>query len=395
MDSASKTALFNSSHGRITRSVAVVAPIGALDHQPGILNAIHSFADAGYDVDLFVLRNYRYPEARFPQTSVRVRYLPITFSSKRESRWLATLLFSIWLPWVLRPRYSIIFAGGIRALISTWIASFFRPLRIVNLQLELYVGSKLNTRAARLFKWIERKAIRASWLSLIHDEKRAQMLSEDAGIPRNQIEILPNSPRGVGRVNRSGFLHERLRIPKGQKLIVCPGTLGSAFQSEEIVAASQELPSGWTCVIHSAQPRTFDDPYVRRLAHANTAGRVVFSLEPVDYCRVDDVISSAAIGLALYGSSGGPNTTEVGLASGKLCHFLQQGVPVIVSDFPVLREFVKIHRVGLPVKDASDISQAVAAISADYEGYARRAAECFTRELSFEAHFRRVLERIS
>jgi glycosyltransferase involved in cell wall biosynthesis len=112
------------------------------------------------------------------------------------------------------------------------------------------------------------------------------------------------------------------------------------------------------------------------------------------YEMVIEVLASADIGLALYGSVGGPNTTEVGLASGKLCHFLQVGVPVIVSDFPVLREFVTRHRVGVPLSDLDHLPQAIATIMADYEGYCRRAAETFTRELAFQNHFQGVLDRL-
>lgn len=384
----------HASEKRTLRRVAVVAPMGTLDHQPGILNAISCFADAGYRVDVFGVRNLHHLPFGCETERVTVRYLPLSFRSARESRFWATFLFTLWLPFVLRGRYLAVFGGGVRALFASWFASWFRKTRIINLQLELYIGAKLPGRFARAFKWLERRALRTCFLSLLHDETRARMFMEDTGISRERIDILPNSPRGEGRIQRSHFLSNRFGIEEGTRLLLSAGSLSPAFLSEEIVAAAQDLPSGWKCVVHSAQPRTDEDPYIRRLKAANHQGRVLFSLEPVSYESVVEVLSSADIGLALYGAEGGPNTTEIGLASGKLCHFLQLGIPVVVSDFPVLCEFVTRHGVGLPVADLDDLPQAIAAIMDDYDNYCRRAAETFTRELAFQTHFQRVLDRL-
>lgn len=374
--------------------IAILAPMGAVDHQPGIMHAAEAFADAGYTVDLFLVRNFRYPEPQFTSPRIRMFWMPLKFDAVRESRWLASVAFSLWLPWVARDDYAAVFAGGVRGLFAAWFLSIFRRCRIINLQLELYVGSKLNTRAARFFKWWERQAISSCWLSLIHDERRAQMLAADAGIPRSSIELLPNAPRGAGRISMSRMLHTRFSLPEKIFLLVAPGTISPAFESEETVRAAQALPEEWRCVIHSAQPRGREDCYIRQLEAANVRKRALFSLDPVPFAQVEELMASATIGLALYGRSGGPNTTEVGLASGKLCHFLQLGVPVIVSDFPSLREFVLTHRIGLPLRDFAELPKLIAEIEADLAGYRSRAAACFTRELSFDTHFRRVLDRL-
>lgn len=377
------------------RQIAVIAPMGTLDHQPGILNAIACFAEAGYAVEVFALRNNHYPGLACESKRVSVRYLPISFRSRNESHLWATALFALWLPFALRGPYVAVFAGGIRALLATWFVSWFRKLRIINLQLELYIGAKLDGRFARIFKWLERRAVRKCFLSLIHDETRASMFCEDMGISRNRVGILPNSPRGEGEIRRSRFLADRYGIDYKKRLLLSAGSLTPAFLAEEIVGAAQNLPPEWTCVVHSAQPRTDNDPYICHLHAANHQNRVILSLAPVPYEKVGEVLSSADIGLAVYGAVGGLNTTEVGLASGKLCHFLQNGVPVIVSDYPALREFVTRHRVGVPVADLDDILPAIATIMDDYDGYCHRAAETFTRELAFQTHFQRVLDRLN
>jgi glycosyltransferase involved in cell wall biosynthesis len=379
----------NEAAGRI----AVLAPTGALNIQPAIINAIRCFTAAGYAVDVFSIRNHRYTAPDLG-AGAKVRYLPITFNSLREPRILATLAFTAWLPWAMRGRYDAVFAGGVRALIAVWLTSWVRSRKVINLQLELYVGQKLKSRLAGVFKWIERRAIRSCWLTLIQDESRANMLRADVGIPAEKMVLVPNSPLGPGRIRTSRFLHDRLGLNKETNIVLAPGSIGPLFCSEETVVAAQALPEQWQCVIHSAQPVPDGDPYIARINTRNVRNRVAFSLSPLPYELVDQLLSSARIGLALYGAIGGPNTTEVGLASGKLCQFLKVGVPVIVSDFPVLRDFVLTHKVGLPMAAIEDLPRLVADIEKDYAGYRQRAVQAFDQALSFDRHFKQVIDRL-
>jgi glycosyltransferase involved in cell wall biosynthesis len=376
------------------RRVAVLAPAGRLDHQPGVINAVKCFTTAGYTVDVFSIRNIYHLEASFPAASVTIHYLPIKFCSVKEPRIWAMVLFTLWLPWVMRGHYDAVYAAGVRGLLAARVASLFRSQRLINLQLELSLPDKVTGSPGRLFKQIERHAIRSSWLSLIHDDQRAAMLCADAGIGREQIEIIPNAPCGPGIIKSSKFLHERLGLPSQTRILLSPGTVDPVFASEEIVVASQALPESWRCVIHSVVPISHEDPFIGRLRSLNIRGRVLFSLQPVPYEEIDEIFGSATIGLALYGSCGGANITEVGLASGKLCHFLKLGIPVIVSDYPVLREFVLRHKVGLPLAELTDLPKLVSIIEMDYEGYRKRSVECFDRELAFETHFGKVLDRL-
>jgi glycosyltransferase involved in cell wall biosynthesis len=373
--------------------IAVVAPTGLLDLQPSVVNAVRCFLSAGFEVDVFTVRNHRF--ALPDLGSARIVFFPVSFNAQREPRLIIAIAFAAWLPWVLRGYYNAIFAAGVRALLAAWVNVWLRPRRIINLQLELYIGPKLDLWWARLFKLIERKAIRSAWLSLIQDEQRASMLCRDAGIPRSKVHILPNSPIGQGAICTSHFLHRKLDIPQEHPLLLAPGTLGPQFCTEELVTAAQGLQDNWICVIHAAQPMAADDPYLAMLARKNGNARVIFSTSPVQYDQVQELMASARIGIALYGAAGGPNTTHVGLASGKLCQFLKVGVPVIVSDYPVLRQFVLKHRVGLPLSSLEELPKLIEAIESDYSGYRQRCISAFDKYLSFESHFEKVIAYLS
>lgn len=372
--------------------ISVLAPMGTLYHQTGILNAVRCFAAAGYRVDVLTVRNRRFPAPVFESSMVTLRYMPFAFDSERESPVLATLLFTLW--FVLTPsnRHRAIFAGGVRGLLAAYAYSLLRRTRIVNYQAELYVDGGRNAAASRLFKSIERRAAQRSELTIEHDAKRRDMLVEDLGLRKDRVIIVPNAPCGPARVHRSNLLQRRLRLDDSVPILLCPGSIGKAYDTATAVIAAQSLPARWRCVVHSAQPRTMDDPLVVELRSLDIGKRVDFSLEPLPYGQIDDLLGSARIGLVLYSSESGMNMSNVGLSSGKLSHFLKLGIPVIVSPLPGLADFVRDHGVGEVLDDPSQIYELVKRIDSDLTAYQKRALRCFDDELAYERFFRAVLD---
>ncbi len=374
------------------RRVAVFAPMGTLDHQTGILNAVHCFAAAGWQVDVYTVRNVRYPPARFESSQVTVLHLPVTFDAEREPRMVVTLLFTLWMLFKLYRLPRVVFAGGIRGLFAAYACSLLRSIHVINYQTELYIGDKLDTRAARLFKTIERRAAQRSRITIEHDATRRDLLSRDLGVPLERIVVVPNAPCGSAHQHTSRLLHERFGLDSSTPILLCPGTISPAFATEVAVQAAQLLREPWCCVVHSAQPRADDDLEIRALRAMDKRECVLFSLAPVDYARIDDLLGSARVGLVLYSASVGDNTAAVGLASGKLSHFLKLGVPVIVSPLRGLADFVLHHRVGEVLHSPDDLPQLIERIDADAEGYRERALKCFDEHLSYDRAFRAVLD---
>jgi glycosyltransferase involved in cell wall biosynthesis len=376
------------------KRVTVYAPMGTLDHQTGILNAVRSFAAAGWAVEVMTVRNRRYTPTRFAESNVGVRWMPVSFDAEPEPRWAVTILFVLWACWraLLHPP-RLVFAGGIRGLFAAGFVARLRRVAYINYQTELYIGAKLNTRAARLVKALERSAAQRALLTIEHDAQRCALLAADLGVAPERIVVVPNAPVGPAHDAASTFLHRRLGLDTTTPLLVCPGTLSEAFQSKAVVRAAQHLPAGWRCVLHSAQPRSAAEPYIRELRELDVGQRVVLSLEPIAYRDIDALMGSARVGIVLYAADLGQNTATVGLASGKLSHFLKAGVPVIVSPLPGLAEFVLEHGVGQVLHDAAALPSLLDTILADEAGYRARALRCFDAELAYERHFAAVLER--
>jgi glycosyltransferase involved in cell wall biosynthesis len=378
----------------MVKKIAVFAPMGTLDTQTGILNAAECFAASGYAVDVFTVRNKLYPEPQFSHENITVKFFPFSYSAQRESRSLVTLFFTAWmiLTSVLH-RHTAIFAGGVRGLISAYFYSFFRPIPIVNYQTELYIENKLDTKGATLFKAIERRAAQKSLITIEHDEQRSELLCEDLQIDRSKVVIVPNAPFGPAVLSSSHYLYNSLGIDRQYKLLLNPGTLSEFFDSSRAVQISQGLGLDWLCVVHSAQPRTLDDPYIEKLVSLNQREKVLFSLAPTPYSEINELLGSARIGLVLYSSQMGKNTASVGLASGKLSHFLKLGIPVIVSDLPGLADFVRQHQVGEVLTD-DDLPSLIDKIDRNIDDYRKRCIKCFDEHLAYEVSFAKVIKLI-
>jgi len=374
--------------------VSVFAPVGTLDHQTGILNAVHCFASAGFEVDVFTIRNRHHQAPVFESSAVRLCFLPWTFDSEREPRTVVTLLFIAWILCTFWRSHPVIFAGGIRGLVAAYAYSLLRRTRIINYQTELYVGSKLDTRAAALFKALERRAAQRSVVTIEHTEERRSLLAEDLGVPVERIVIVPNAPVGLARRINSTFLHLRLGLSGSKRILLCPGTIGDEFEAPTVVKAAQALPPEWVCVLHSAQRRSADEPYLKRLRDMDRGSRVAWSLEPIPYGQIDELMGSARIGMALYSATVGENYSTVGLASGKLSHFLRVGVPVIVSPLPGLADFVVDHGIGEVLEDPHRLNEIIARIEANWHEYHARALRCFDAFLSYDQAFKPIITLI-
>lgn len=374
------------------KRISVFAPLGTLDHQTSLINAIASFAAAGYQVEVYAVRNRRFAQPTFASPHVHVRYMPWTFDAEREPRTLVTALFTLWILAGVWRSHRLIYAGGIRALITAYAYSLFRRTRYLNYQMELYVGEKLASPFARLYKALERRAARRSYMSVEHSDERAEVLAADLGIPLDRILIVPNAPKGQSRSASSRFMHRRLGLDESTKILLCPGTITEQFLSSTVVRSAHGLPPGWNCVVHSAGWRDENDPYIRELRELAAGAPVTFSLNPVPYSQIDEVLSSARIGIALYTQDEGPNWATTGLSSGKLSHFLKVGVPVIVSPLPGLVEFVRTHGIGEILEDPSQLPDLIDRIDSAWDAYHERALRCFDGHLSYDRNFKKVLE---
>ncbi len=337
-------------------------------------------------MDVYAVDNVHAPspsDAITGDHSIHVRALPWKQRRVKESAALVSTAFAGWLlPHLVRERYSIVVAAGLRGLL---VSALLRPLfrvPVVYFSLELYLKPRCGRTVWRLFKWVERAALQRVSFVIIQDESRAAVLSADSGVALDRITVLPNATDGQAVVRRSDYLRKRFSIAEGLRVLLYAGSIAPWAMVKELVAAARDLPNDWVLVVHCGRPPIEQDAvYWEAVRAASPQGRALFSMTPLPARLFDDLVASADAGVAMYVSDD-PNLNTMGLSSGKVAQYLKFGLPVIVNGVDGLKTLVDVYGCGAVVKSVSDLGEAVARIEANYEVACAASARCFNEVLA-------------
>lgn len=160
--------------------------------------------------------------------------------------------------------------------------------------------------------------------------------------------------------------------------------------AQELAEAARHWPANWSLVIHGWAETP---AYLEKLRPLCDGQHIILSEEIVPYGKLDDLVSSADIGIALYKGID-RNIHDIGQSSGKMWQYLRCGLPVITTDLPSLQPIVDEGKFGLCVHQAEEVQVAIEQIMSDYAGYAARACEYYRRYGDFAENFKPVLARI-
>lgn len=278
--------------------------------------------------------------------------------------------------------------------------SLARLIRVplVYYSLELLLSHEVSNPADKRCKEREISLSRKARFVIIQDEERARILAQDNQIPIEKFVLVPNSPLGTSRRNRSRYWHQRFALSSDQRVVLSTGSIAQWTGVEEIVSSVRFWPEDWVLVVHS-RSNTESSELVKKLRELAVPGRVFFSLQPVARQEYDMLVDGADIGIAFYvptrdSTYTGQNLQFLGLSSGKIADYLRAGLPVIVNQAGSISELLQRERCGIAVTNAQDIGIAIAEIAQQYREYSERACQVFEKYLAFGRGFQEVLKRI-
>ena len=121
---------------------------------------------------------------------------------------------------------------------------------------------------------------------------------------------------------------------------------------------------------------------------------VIFSSGYIEYGDLPVVLSSADIGLMFYESIDS-NFTEILFSSNKLTEYLKAGLPVISSDFPSLRQFIKDNAIGTTIATFDELPGALESLNAQIQTFRENALTCYEKFFRFERYFENVHAKLT
>ncbi len=171
--------------------------------------------------------------------------------------------------------------------------------------------------------------------AIVQDEIRGKLLCEENRIPSDKLIFIPVAGRGVHHRTPNFYLHDKLGIDKTKKIALYIGSIADWAMLDELFENTQFLPDNWVIVLHS---RYNNSDYQKLLADNSKQNNKIFLHQQSELSLNDlsNILNSASIGIAFYKPNyqtkyDGKNIKYIGLSSGKISTFLQNGLSFITN----------------------------------------------------------------
>ena len=349
---------------------------------PCSYNLINMLASAGHRVDVFTVASTN-TVVRFQDNRISVFEMNRKFESCLR-RWIPNVL--AFLNWVLtstKHSYDVCIGVDPPGLVSGYLFSKFKHVPfLVYESLELMLSYDKTRIWYPQYVWMEKRLILKAAFVITQDHIRAELMAADSRIPLSKILTFPNAPIGPPRLRRSNYLKEKFQLAETDFILLYAGSLGEWAWSSQLVEASRYWPTNHKLIMHVRGSFA----QVRAFFNNSLPQNVLVSNADLPNDLLDDVIDSCDIGLVFYDHES-PNIKYVGHASGKLCHFLRCGKPVISNMLPLISDQLIAFSSGFSVTAPNKIMNAANFIISNYPRFQKGALRHFETELLLEKHF--------
>ena len=271
-----------------------------------------------------------------------------------------------------------------KGLIWAGILSQMYKCPLIYYSLELYLEDHPGVKGYYYLRNAEKKYHRLCGATIIQDRLRAKALLKYNDIGSTNLIYLPISMSGDFVEKKSTFLEKKYKISEAKKLLLYYGLIQDERFSADLVRIANCLRDDTLLVLHGYG----NQAYLAYLQSIADIDRVVFSFDFVPEEQIIDVISSAAIGLALYEDTNS-NDRLSAFSSVKVAYYMQCGVPVIAFNSESFRELMNSYKCGELINSIDEIPQKVEKILNDYESYKEQAFMAFRRFYDFDENFRK------
>lgn len=315
---------------------------------------------------------------------------------KDQKKWIFDKIryyfFCLRKTWSIKPNIliSIDESGLIAASIYRLIC--FKKPKLIFWSLEIDTGQ-----SRLLFKYLHQKlfSICARLVDVVVIQEKTRLVTLEAQLKYRfdhvKIFFIPHSPIGNDSFSpvateQKNFFQNLFNLSSYDKVILHAGWIHDAMCVDQFAKASRAWKEEFKLVLHEREKRSPNENFIRYVSELSD-GKALLSLEPVSFDRMDEVFSSAHIGLIAYDKKYGGGRENAHKASGKLGQYLKCGIPVVALDLPGYKEMFEKYKCGLVFNDFGQIEKCIETILDDYENYRNESIRCFQDEFDFKKYF--------
>jgi hypothetical protein len=237
----------------------------------------------------------------------------------------------------------------------------------------------------RSFVDFERKVLTRLNALLIQDRYRAALLLKNSTQDARGVKVIhfPVSVRGPACKAQARGLYDIILQENVRTRILFFGGLWSPNLLEQLHNVSERLAEDEVLIIYGGRGTVNADEVVSK--------NLIVVRRPVAFEHLDELISSAHIGLALYPERD-PNSRYTAYSSEKIARYTKAGLPFIAfanEDYEYLR---KMTGCCVLVTSYEQVPDAIKEIRENYERYRRNAFRAFQKIYDIEIASRDLVE---
>lgn len=190
-------------------------------------------------------------------------------------------------------------------------------------------------------------------------------------------------------IPNSYVYNEGDRIGSGKRGVVYSGVL-VRFRIEPLINKLQNMPDFPLVFSGKCDAWSRNQFKILHAMHPDMKLREQ-SLSPQKHL---EFIKQFAVGLVWYDHSEDENEENIGMASGKLFRHLSIGQPVIVSASPGLAEIISKYKMGIVIKDISELAWAYGEIMDHYSQYQSNIELIYKKRFDFHQNIKSFLKKM-
>ena len=260
---------------------------------------------------------------------------------------------------------------------------------LIYFSLELYIEDNSVIDRVYHFLGAERRYHKLAVATIIQDEPRANVLLKSNGVEQSNVLYFPVSAKGNIVREKSKYLQNKLSIDDNTKIVLYFGGINKDRFMTQIIKMAKKLDDGVVLVIHGVGQKSHLD-YLQSIADRK---KVIFSFEFIAENEIEDLISSAHIGIALYKTTNA-NDRLVAFSSSKMAYYTQCGVPMIAFDTESFRELIDSYRCVEVINTVNEIPGKVRKILENYDSYRQQAYCAYESFYNLDKNFSKLINEL-
>lgn len=257
----------------------------------------------------------------------------------------------------------------------------------------------------RIFKKPEIEACANIDFAICQDSVRSNCLSRENRIPLEKIINIPISGRLRQPLKKQRYFHEKFNLDENSKIALYIGAFGNWSLLDSLIESTESWPDSWYLILHHryGKKKVTDDLMNKYSKYP----RLLFSFELIENSnQMNKLVSSADAGIAFYYAEyesiwSGKNLKFIGMASGKIATYLQNGIPVVINEIGEMSDHVRNHHLGFVLEPdkkqefKAGMKNALSSINNNFNFYKNNCFNFFNLYLDLNNSIKPLLKKIS